>query len=186
MLKFDQTQLEEGMILHARTYGVLGKLIRKLLKSWGNHDGLFVFRHNRWWVGDAAPMVARLTPIEIYESGVDAGEYEIEIYDVVNARPADRKKAGDYWTSHVLGTFYDFLAYPRLFLKILFGDRFKRAAGWEWAHWCTEGVANSWDVGAGCLVWQKSNPTPLTTEKRVGSTLEAVTDIVFKTEEKKK
>jgi len=183
MFKFDTDWLKDGMILHGRSYGFFGKIIRKCLpKAWGNHDGIFIFKHDRWWVGESAPLIARLTPIESYESWVDAGEYEVKIYDVVGANTDDRKKAVDYWLTHVNGTFYDFLAFPRLFFKSVFGDLWKKAAGWEWAHWCTEGVCFAWESGASMLVWNKSNPTPYTTEKRVGTTLVDVTEKVTKLE----
>ena len=180
-MRFNKDELKEGMILHGRSYGKFGKLIRKCLpKSWGNHDGIFIYKYDRWWVGESAPLIARLTPIESYESWVSAGEYEVKIYDVVGAKSSERKLAIDYWLTNVLGTFYDFLAFPRLFLKALFGDIFKREVGWEWAHWCTEGVAFAWESGASVVVWGKSNPTPYTTEKRVGTTLVDVTANVTK------
>jgi len=182
-MKFDKSRLKNGMILHVRTFGWIGRLIRIALGArghhvWGNHDGLLIFRHGQWWVGESVLPVARLTLLADYESREDAGKCELRVYDIVGAKLVNRLKAVDYWLTNVCGSPYDCLAFPRLLLKAIFGDVFAGEAGWEWAHWCTEGVAFSWDSGANMSVWKKENPTPLTTEKRVGDTLIDITEKV--------
>jgi len=186
-MKFIRSELKEGMVLHARTQTTFGKLIRKCLpKAWGNHDGIFIYMYDQWWVGESVPMDARLTPIETYESWVTAGECEVRVYDIVSASPLDRELAVEYWVTHILGTLYDFLAFPRLILKAIFGSISNKEVGWEWAHWCTEGDAFAWDKGTKLTVWGKANPTPYTTEKRLGSTLRDVSSITMEVKETNK
>jgi len=84
---------------------------------------------------------------------------------------AERHWASAWWIDNVLGSHYDYLAYGRLILKRIFGDVWKRAAGWRWAWWCTEGTRDMWikpkQITREIDPWKKSNPTPLTTEHRV-------------------
>jgi hypothetical protein len=75
--------------------------------------------------------------------------------------------AAYWWLNNVKGKPYDFGAYPRLFAKAILGDLCQRAAGWEWAWYCTESCRDAWRNGAGVDPWQKNNPTPRTTEKRI-------------------
>jgi hypothetical protein len=77
--------------------------------------------------------------------------------------------AAYWWLQNVKGKKYDFAAYPRLFLKSIFGDICQAAAGWEWAWYCTESCRDAWRNGAGIDPYQKNNPTPRTTEKRIES-----------------
>jgi len=186
MIKFDLDELKLGMILHVRTYAFVGRSIRKVLSCrgknpvWGNHDAMILRNNCEWAVGESEPMKAKFTPLSEYESRVNAGKCELKVYDIVEATNIERQEAAEYWKATVLGTPYDFMAFPRLFLKNWVMDVFDTDVGWEWAHWCTEGVAHGWDRGAGKVVWGKKNPTPWTTEKRVGTTLVDVTDKVIK------
>jgi hypothetical protein len=186
MLVFDRTKIKAGMVVHIRSYGWFGKTIRKVLSCrgkypvWGNHDAIFVQEDGVWWIGESEPPCAKLTPLKEYESLAEAGEIEVKVYDIKGATETQRQNAVQYWLSRVHGTLYDFLAFPRLFLKAWFIDVFQTDVGWEWAHWCTEGVAYAWDRGAKKPVWKKNNPTPWTTEKKVGDTLVDVTNEVMK------
>lgn len=185
MLVFNRDKLEVGMIVHARTYGWVGKTIRKVLgcrgknKVWGNHDAIIVEKEGMFMIGESVPPRAKLTLLEDYERGMRAGNIEVKVYEVVGANIKECRKAEKFWLSTVCGTFYDFLAFPRLFIKSWLVDLIPTETGWEWAHWCTEGVARAWEEGASILVWRKLNPTPWTTEKRVGKTLVDVTDNVM-------
>jgi len=185
-MKFNLGNFREGMVLHVRSNkGWIGRTIRKvlsingLLPVWGNHDAIVILFKGRWYFGESAPLHAKLTTTEEYESRINAGDFEVKMYDVKGATPKQRKAASQYWLSSVLGTFYDFLAFPRLFFKAILGNIFKGDVGWEWAHWCTEGVADAWEKGAGLYVWRKDNPTPWTTEKRVGVSLVDVTSNII-------
>lgn len=75
--------------------------------------------------------------------------------------------AAYWWLQNVNGKPYDFGAYPRLFTKAILGDICQRAAGWEWAWYCTESCRDAWRNGAGIDPYTKNNPTPRTTEKRI-------------------
>ena len=185
LIAYDETALRPGMVLHVRSYTAFGRAIRKVLslrqgdKAWGNHDGLLVYVSGGWYVGDCEPVFAKFTPLEDYFRREKEGKCETRFLDVVGATPETRRKAVDYWTRKVNGSLYDFRAFPRLWFKNAVADIFPAATlGWHWAHWCTEGVADSWEKGAKMKVWNKVNPTPLTTQHRVGSTLVDVSDDV--------
>jgi hypothetical protein len=91
----------------------------------------------------------------------------VKVLRVAGANKEDHAKAAAWWMAHVQNSPYDWMAFPRLLLKAIFGDWFPKAAGKEWANWCTEGWANAWKHGAGIDVWGKTNPTPGTTDKRL-------------------
>lgn len=158
------------LIRRALTPGfkALGPEALKLTPEVFNHDAIIVKgMHDRWYIGDSQPWRAKLTPIEKYEEEVNSGHlYNLRVFEAKGATRHQEEDAAAYWVENINRSLYDFLAYPRLILKILFGDHWQWAAGWEWARWCTEGVAESYSKGAGLDVYKKTNPTPLTTVKR--------------------
>ena len=152
-------------------------LSRRLVKDghakvWGNHDAILTqSARGEWFVGDAEPMAAKWTPLHKYAQRVENCECEVRVYEVIGANALLERRAVEWWDMNVCGTMYDFTAFPRLAFKSIFGEFLQTAAGLEWANWCTEGVANAYEyafIGDSVSVWQKNNPTPLTTEKRVG------------------
>lgn len=178
-MMFRRENLRPGDIIHVRGASFLSRRIIGLLGSWGSHDALVVLdQMGQLAIGDAISPFARLTtPLE-YERECTAGRCAIRVYRPLGATPLDGLKAADWWVRNVQGKPYDWMAFPRLLFKCWFGDWFKRAAGWEWAWFCTEGVAGAWQRGARMDVFLKTNPTPLTTEKRVHfhpATLEDIT-----------
>lgn len=181
-ISLDYSQLRPGDIFHVRSFGFWANAIREMLGSWGNHDGLLLNLDHwqdktarcdpeNWYVGDSRPLRAKPTPLWQYERMIKLGQCEAKIYRPKKMLNCDEpgRAAQAYWMTFVNKSFYDFMAYPRLFLKCVFGDIFQAGAGWEWAHWCTEGVANSLKFGGKVDPYRKSNPTPYTTEKRVMS-----------------
>jgi hypothetical protein len=164
-------------------YGALIRLV--LARNWDarrecpNHDAIVVERDGKLWIGESCPPVARLTSIEDYEKDIKRGYiYRIRVLEVVGATTEQEEAAADWWLDHVNNSPYDYMAFPRLLFKALFGNWINSAAGWTWARWCTEGIAESYKFGTdtqgvrdawkeGKLYpWKKLNPTPLTTWMR--------------------
>jgi len=181
--RFNRAELREGLILHTRTPRFVGRSIRRVLQRgypagvvWGNHDALIVGAHDSalLGVGESVPWRARVTSLEWYEEAMERGEVECRVYAVTGATRDQECGASDYYLEHVVGTWYDFAALPRLAIKSLLMDVWRKAAGWEWAWYCTEGVQTAYQA-VGLTPWGKRNATPLTTEKRVSATLEDVT-----------
>lgn len=179
--EFVQSRLQPGIILHARSYGLVSRAIRAGLTRgirmqipsanpvWGNHDGLLVPLSGGWYVGESVCPKARLTPISEYERRANAGECEIRLYFPGEASPILGQAAADCWLRRVYGTWYDFMAYPRLLFKNIVYDWLDTEIGWEWANWCTEGVSEAWHAPFGDYrVLGKKQATPLTVEKRAG------------------
>jgi len=182
MLHFDVKKLLPGMILHGRGQSRFAKLILGAFdgKCWGSHDGILIFLNNSWYVGDSVFPFAKLTPIKAYEELIEKGLYDVKIL-IPTAYEVDKGiRSATYWVEHIQGSLYDVFAFPRLLIKTRLIDFSKSKVRWikwlgdrhcglEWSRWCTEGVSESWRVGGGEDVWQKANPTPYTTEKRLRS-----------------
>jgi len=161
----DQRLLRNGLILHAQGRSMFSRLIRRALGSWGSHDAMLWHEAGKWWVCDAMSPVAKLTPFDSYEARYRAGKLDMRFYFPLGAMSMDGRVAVKWWLTHVLNSPYDWSAFPRLLFKALFKDIWKKAAGHEWAFYCTEGVRDAWKFG-GFDPWQKNSPTPRTTEKR--------------------
>lgn len=121
------------------------------------------------FIGDAEPHRANLKRLIEYEDLLNEDGYEIKVLRPARGSVLEGRAAQAWWLAHVLGSPYDYMAYPRLALKCVFGDVWKKAAGLEWANWCTEGCAKAWQLGAHRDVWGKTNPTPKTTGKRLSA-----------------
>lgn len=178
---------QPGMIIHScRPSGTGSRLILWALNQWetrlcreyglpkarvrGSHDAMVILHPvlKRLVVGESlAGHGAVLTPIEDYVAAIRTGVVEAWLFEVDGATADDGIKAGNAFCNYVLDTPYDYMAYPRLLCKAILGDRWPKVAGWEWAHWCTEGLAAAWGR-AGFDPWQTINPTPLTTEHVAG------------------
>ena len=167
--------LRPGLILNMSTRTVMGGLIRRALRfGWDgrlsdipNHDAIVVRHYGKTYIGESKPPFAGLTPIEDYERMVESGEvYNLRIMAVAGAHEEQELLASAWWLSNVNRKPYDWMAFPRLLWKATMADWCPRAAGWEWAWDCTEGVRDAYKIGAGVDPWGKNNPTPLTTFKR--------------------
>ena len=188
MKKFDLQNLKQGYILHARTSTLIGRLIRRVInkranpKCWGNHDAIIVMcEDGHYRIGESIWPRAALTDLRVYEQDIDSGLTEIKILKVADATDVELKLAAIYWKENVYHTWYDWAAFPRLAIKAVLFDFIDSKCGWEWARWCTEGVAESFAKGAGRDIFAKKNPTPYTTEKRLASgILVDITEMVFK------
>jgi len=204
-MRFNLDSLRPGLIVHgrrtaARSFGgwirvVLSvDLIQQGLRGvWGNHDALVVTGPDgNLGIGDAIgnrwPFRCKVTSLADYERSCTAGDYSVRLYEVIGATPGQEQAAADWWMLNVFGTFYDFKGIWYLFWSTLLGRASKRARQWEWAHWCTEGVARAYQLGAKINAYLKDHATPLTTEKRGGEyggpalkvTLHQVTDQMVK------
>jgi len=165
---FDGDVLELADILRVRHLrGFVSVVIRWVLGCWADHDAPLLMKGGKMYVGDARPGGAVLTPLGEYERMVLSGDIEVRVCRVPGLTTYDRLNANAWWQENVLHSRYDYLAYPRLFLKAIFGDVFKRAAGWEWAWYCTEGCKDMFYNTMGKSPWGTNNPTPGTTGKRV-------------------
>lgn len=178
MITIDYSKLRAGDIIHTRDQTFLGRRIQRALGSWGNHDALVVWDHDRLAIGESVPPRAKITPLSEFERRLNTGRYALTFFRPVNATDDMGARAAIWWIHNIYRKPYDWGAYPRLLIKSLVGDWIKSAAGWEWAWYCTEGVAAAWLFGAGVDVFRKKNPTPKTTEKRMGDTLGEVADVV--------
>jgi len=146
------------------------KGVTGLTECWGNHDALLIRWRGQWWVGDAEPPVANMRSIQEYETDIAAGKIEVRWLWPNGAEKADGERAALYWVDQIKNRPYDYMAYFRLIAKCIFGDWIKRAAGWKWAFFCTEGVRESWMKSTHLDPWTgNQTPTPYTTEKRVES-----------------
>lgn len=173
MKHFVQSNLMEGYILQVRhlQFG-FGRLIQRTLKCWAGHDALVVRDNGVLGIGDTLPFRARVTPLVNYEWMVYAGEIEIRVLAPADYDHYDGLCASAWWVQHEDGLWYDFISYPRLILKAIFGDDFQWSRDMKW-DWCTEGCMDAWLEGAKKDYWRrpgyigKIQPTPRTTQNRM-------------------
>lgn len=177
MIWFDSSKLRPGLIFHGRGQTMYAKAIREVLgrglppgqECWGNHDGIFVHDPiaRTIAVAECVPMKAKITPLAKHEHKINAGEYDVRVYEVVGASRSDEIAASVWFKSNVVGTWYDFWGIACLGWQYALGKVGRRRVGWEWGNWCTEGVAKAYREATALDPWKKANPTPYTTEKRV-------------------
>lgn len=173
-------KLRSGLIFHVRSHGFFGRSIRNLLSHkyvkegrlpvWGNHDAITArSKSGKVYVGDAEPFAAHWRSIGDYQRMIASGVRTVRVFEVIGATLKQEAEASDWWDANIKGTIYDFWAFPRLAYKCVFPEFLQTKTGKEWANWCTEGVARAFAECAEPVdAWGKSNPTPLTTEKRAG------------------
>ena len=198
MKKFNLDVIKPGMKLHIKTNTPIGWLLRISMNKWakrickslgkpvvkvkGNHDAMFIRSlTTSFSIGECLMFKGGvLTALAEYEQRMNNGYCECWVYEVIDSTEHDGIWASYNWISMVFGTGYDFVAYPRLIIKSLFADwedssiewmrkLGERAAGWEWANWCSEGNHRAWYKSPpGINVYQTNNPTPMTTEQVAG------------------
>jgi len=168
-------QVKVGMwvaVRHER--GAVGKIIRYVLgRSWSDHTAPVLEKNGELVIGDARPGGAVITTINEYQAKINKGEISVRVYDIPFVSFSERHWASAWWLENVLGRPYDYMAYPRLLLKAVFGNWFKKAAGWEWAWYCTESFRDMYmkprEITRVIDPLGGNNPTPRTVENRVAS-----------------
>lgn len=177
MRYFDKEWLKKhpGAILHVRSSTRYGKLIRRVLGSWGNHDAMNVLDYtDRVVIGESIHPVSKHTDYSVYEMRMNVGAIDVK---VLLPHDYDRHTgmwAASYWNREIKNSPYDWLG-PILIgfysLSVLVRLLWKKDihVGHEWANWCTEGLHESYFYGppGGKNYWRKKNPTPRTTENRL-------------------
>ena len=179
---FDTSEILPGDGVHVYSIGSkFADKQRELTGSVGSHDTCVV---NTAWLGESTmkPPFAHLTALADYEAKADRGEILISVLRIPHLTFSERLAISDAWCDYVKGTFYDFLGIAKLGIKL--GLRkwtpedsrfYKRALGWEFANWCTEGWAKAIreagkrhaNIAARDPFADKKNPTPRTVENRV-------------------
>jgi len=159
--------------------------IRYMLGSWANHTAIGGNVDGHTVVGDATYPKAKWTPIQELLDEIADGRTEARFYIPYDYDYAKGRAALAHWGQNIKNSPYDTKAIRqylfvgmRTLLKRLRADTVTKAVGWEWAWFCTEGVADSEDRAFGRLVFGKdpSTSTPLTVEHRAadGSLVELV------------
>lgn len=167
----------------SRLYGDGGPV-----EVFGNHDALVVPVEqcdlgdwDQLAIGEQKTLGAGLSTLDSWEKDMTAGTCEVRVYEVIGATARQEQKAANWWHEAIRGRPYDYMAYPRLIIKTRIGNLEnikatdcltrklknlgRKAAGWEWAGWCTEDCQDCYKNGAGIDVLQTNNPTPLTVEQ---------------------
>lgn len=177
---------QPGAILHCNNSNTFSRLIIKSLTQWqrrlvrragipwkgvrayASHDAICCYMAGYMGFGE---MLARSggtwTSLEQYQRKIASGESICWLLWPSEAKPVDGTRAGNNWYLYGACSPYDYLAFFRLFIKALFFEVSDKAAGWKWAHWCTESVKDCW-LHAGFNIYDTKNPTPLTTDHRCG------------------
>jgi len=161
--------IQSGDILHVRNDHFIGRAIRRAIGSWGNHNAILVRPEAELCIGESTWPRSQCTDLATYDTRINSGDTQVLVLRPTNATAMQGSLAAAWWLRNAQGRPYDLGAYPRLLLKSIFGDICQRAAGWEWAWYCTESCRDAWRNGPGLDPWQKTNPTPRTTEKRLAA-----------------
>ena len=161
--------IQSGDILHVRNAHFIGRAIRRAIGSLGNHNAIFVRPENTLCIGESTWPRSRCTDLSDYDARIATGATQAIVLRPTGATLAQGSLAAAWWLRNAQGRPYDLGAYPRLLLKSVLGDICQRAAGWQWAWYCTESCRDAWLNGPAIDPWQKTNPTPRTTEKRLAS-----------------
>jgi len=131
-------------------------------------------------IGEQLPLGSTVTTLEAYERKIAAGKIRVRVYEVIGARCHDELHATKNWWLHCKGRRYDWFAYPRLLFKAVVMDFTESripilraigetVAGFEWRGWCTQDVAESYQIDPPALdIYQTANPTPLTQQQVAG------------------
>jgi len=170
-----------GAIVQRWTPSWLSRVVCRTLGSQYSHDALVVMTSaGSVKIGDCLPSGCRLTELERYIRGVTDQGWRVRVL-VPEMYTVERGlAASDWWFENVRGHPYDFSIlwskwYIRLMWRVLatyvkakyhVPIPSQLAENFEFAYWCTEGVAAAWLNGPGIDIWRKRNPTPRTTEKR--------------------
>lgn len=166
-----QCGVRPGDVIHVRSDSLYGRGIRKALPgSWGNHDGIVVWKDG-WGVAEALLRPGFVvTPWEEYRDRINAGNTSVAFFRPLVANTEPREVDSLNVMMHALDMArenprYDALAICTIFANIVLKTTLQTEREWAW--YCTEAVARfhrlvnvAWDV------WGKRLPTTYTTEKR--------------------
>jgi hypothetical protein len=155
--------IQSGDILHVRNTHLIGRAIG----SWGNHNAILVRPEAELCIGESTWPRSQCTDLAEYDRRIASGASQVLVLRPTGATPIQGSLAAAWWLRNAQGRPYDLGAYPRLILKSILGDRCPWPAGWNWAWYCTESCRDAWRNGPSLDPWQKNNPTPRTTEKRL-------------------
>ncbi|MEM4360345.1 MAG: hypothetical protein QXT45_07440 [Candidatus Bilamarchaeaceae archaeon] len=169
-------KLLPGDIIHVRGNALFpSRAIRFCLNNnvWGNHDALVIAYNGHLFVGETQPPWSRIVDLDDYNRDIEQGRIEVRVLRVPHATETQRLYASYWWVNNVQGRLYDFAAYPRLigkciangFLNLFRPNRWRELinteAGWKWASFCSEGVADAWAAAGYDICPGVANPTPL-------------------------
>jgi len=179
----DAAKLRPGLIMQARVNSWFGRTTVKCLtrwirreigdrapEAWGSHTALTVDICGDIYIGDSAPPFARATTIKDWNHKILLGNAEVRFFEVIGATPEQERAASAWWLLNVQGKVYDYMAFPRLWIKSMVKSFWPKAFGWEWAWFCSEGVGRAWAAATESAIgpFGKAQATPLTVEKRAG------------------
>ena len=180
---FNRCALREGDGIHILSlHSKFAEKQRALTGSAGSHDTCVIDRARYLGESTMKPPRAHLTRLADYEAKAERGEILISVLRIPDLTGEERGYIANMWMAKVKGTLYDFVGIAKLGIKLGVRDwtpedsRFqKRALGWEFANWCTEGWAKAIreagkyfpNVAARDPFADKKNPTPRTVENRV-------------------
>ena len=183
------SQVQAGDIgnLHTSTFfgwlmdhSPLGRLYRKLTGDFvgkcPSHSVMFVPDGNgNLCVGDVTLPTSIWMPLDEFARGIQSGKYtNVRLLHVAGSTVDQRNAAAEWWNNHVHNAPYDIWAYPKLFMTVMFGWRFKRPDGSDVCFWCTEGNSESWNNVMHPNVYP-INSTPVTeTELWIKGVLEEI------------
>jgi hypothetical protein len=159
--------IRSGDILAVRNEHLVGRSIRRAIGSWSNHNAILVRPEADLCVGESTWPRGRCTELADFDTRIAAGTTQVLVLRPTGTSAVQGSLAAAWWLRNAQGRPYDLGAYPRLILKSIFGDRCHWPAGWNWAWYCTESCRDAWLNGPHFDPWQKTNPTPRTTEKRL-------------------
>lgn len=168
MKKFDLDKLKLGDIVAVRSTTTFGDLIRAVLGSWTNHNGLIVKHLGDWKIAEAVSPVSKVTPLSEYEAQIAHGAY-VQVWRVPEATDKERFDAAKFAVDNLLGKKYP-LSVARLWVY-----RFVNQLPWRIkGEWCTRLVWDAWGhIDPGIFDRpdgkRKLNPTPRTFENRLAA-----------------
>lgn len=186
--RFDQSALLPADIMSSRTDHLYGKLIRAVLGSYTNHNGMFIpadfdmedAEYHDYHILEAIHPRSVLTPIQIYEDMIEAGDAVVRVWRVEDVNETERLDACKFAVDTMIGT-----KYPLSVLR-LWVFRIVNKLPWKiHGQWCTR---IPWDAFSHIDPnifnrpdgKRKKNPTPRTFENRlVAGVIRDVTDQVL-------
>lgn len=150
--------------------------IRGLTGGWANHTAPAGEWDGHLQVGDADIPVAKWSLLQYTLRDIQAGRRAVKLYIPHDYTIEKGHQVLINWNNMVCGRPYDISAIKHMLFLTLKGgakklklDKFDKINHWEWAFFCTEGMATAQDPVYGRQVFGKSpsTSTPRTVENRV-------------------
>ncbi len=152
---------------------LLGRLIMRLLRSVTSHNGIGNGDRERPAVGDVVHPAAVWTPVSKRLESVMRGKtLAVHLFLPPGYTKAEGRASVAIWHRDIRGRRYDWKAIGSMGFKLVFKLGLEGIsagiAHWEWAFFCTEGLAYSWRVFRDNVFGKyPERSTPLTIEKRI-------------------